>query len=385
MKYKKFQADQLFIGTRMLPDNFVLITDEAGTIENIVDVSEAGDEIQVFNGILTPGFINAHCHLELSHMKGLIPQKTGLVDFILDILSKRHIAEDLILQSIQDAETEMIEDGIVAVGDICNTTFTLPQKQLHRLKYYNFIEVSGWHPDIANARYEAAQSNYEGFNQLSKSYHAASIVPHAPYSVSNQLWEYLKPNFSQQTITIHNQETSFENNFFEKGEGDFVRLYERLGVNNPFFIPTGKSSIQSYLKHATNAENLILVHNTFTNETDISFVKKEMNSSFWCVCINANLYIENALPPIELIRNNQCKIVLGTDSLASNDALSIAAEMKKIKQHFPFIPLSEILQWATLNGAAALQLEQELGSFEKGKTPGVVLLDDSLNSAKRLL
>jgi len=62
MKYKKFQADQLFTGTKMLPENFVLITDEAGTIENIVDVSEAGDEIQVFNGILTPGFINAHCH-----------------------------------------------------------------------------------------------------------------------------------------------------------------------------------------------------------------------------------------------------------------------------------------------------------------------------------
>ena len=256
---------------------------------------------------------------------------------------------------------------------------------MHRLKYYNFIELSGWHPDIANARYEAAQSNYEGFNQLSKSYHAASIVPHAPYSVSNQLWEYLKPNFSQQTITIHNQETSFENNFFEKGEGDFIRLYERLGVNNPFFSPTGKTSIQSYLQHTTNAENLILVHNTFTNETDISFAKKEMNSSYWCVCINANLYIENALPPIELIRNNQCKIVLGTDSLASNYALSIVAEMKKIKQHFPSIPLSEILQWATLNGAAALQLEQDLGSFEKGKKPGVVLLDDNLNSAKRLL
>ncbi len=385
MKYKKFQADQLFTGNKMLPENFVLITDETGTIENIVDVNEAGDEVQFFNGILSPGLINAHCHLELSHMKGLIPQKSGLVDFILDILSKRHIAEDLILQSIQDAETEMIEDGIVAVGDICNTTFTLPQKQLHRLKYYNFIEVSGWHPDIAKTRYQTAQSNYDVFNQLSKGSHSGSIVPHAPYSVSNLLWEYLKPNFSQQTITIHNQETSFENHFFENGEGDFVRLYERLGVNNSFFSPTGKSSIQSYLQHTTNAQNLILVHNTFTNETDISFVKKEINSSFWCICINANLYIENALPPVELLRKNQCTIVLGTDSLASNDTLSIVAEMKMIKQHFPSIPLSEILQWATINGAVALQLEQVLGSFEKGKTPGVVLIDEGLNSANRLL
>ncbi len=385
MKYKKFQADQLFTGNKMLPENFVLITDETGTIENIVDVNEAGDEVQFFNGILSPGLINAHCHLELSHMKGLIPQKSGLVDFILDILSKRHFAEDLIPQSIQDAETEMIEDGIVAVGDICNTTFTLPQKQLHRLKYYNFIEVSGWHPDIAKTRYQTAQSNYDVFNQLSKGSHSGSIVPHAPYSVSNLLWEYLKPNFSQQTITIHNQETSFENHFFENGEGDFVRLYERLGVNNSFFSPTGKSSIQSYLQHTTNAQNLILVHNTFTNETDISFVKKEMNSSFWCICINANLYIENALPPVELLRKNQCTIVLGTDSLASNDTLSIVAEMKMIKQHFPSIPLSEILQWATINGAVALQLEQVLGSFEKGKTPGVVLIDKGLNSAKRLL
>lgn len=385
MKYKKFQADQLFTGNKMLPENFVLITDETGTIENIVDVNEAGDEVQFFNGILSPGLINAHCHLELSHMKGLIPQKSGLVDFILDVLNKRQDAEYLILKSIQDAEKEMMDSGIVAVGDICNTTFTLPQKQLQQLKYYNFIEVSGWHPDIAKTRYQIAQSNYDVFNQLSKRSHSGSIVPHAPYSVSNQLWEYLKPNFSQQTITIHNQETSFENHFFENGEGDFVRLYERLGVNNSFFSPTGKSSIQSYLQHTTNAQNLILVHNTFTNETDISFVKKEMNSSFWCICIKANLYIENALPPVELLRKNQCTIVLGTDSLASNDSLSIVAEMKMIKQHFPSIPLSEILQWATINGALALQLEQLLGSFEKGKTPGVVLLDEGLNIAKRLL
>lgn len=385
MKYKKFQADQLFTGNKMLPENFVLITDETGTIENIVDVNEAGDEVQFFNGILSPGLINAHCHLELSHMKGLIPQKSGLVDFILDVLNKRQDAEYLILKSIQDAEKEMMDSGIVAVGDICNTTFTLPQKQLQQLKYYNFIEVSGWHPDIAKTRYQIAQSNYDVFNQLSKRSHSGSIVPHAPYSVSNQLWEYLKPNFSQQTITIHNQETSFENHFFENGEGDFVRLYERLGVNNSFFSPTGKSSIQSYLQHTTNAQNLILVHNTFTNETDISFVKKEMNSSFWCICIKANLYIENALPPVELLRKNQCTIVLGTDSLASNDSLSIVAEMKMIKQHFPSIPLSEILQWATINGAVALQLEQLLGSFEKGKTPGVVLLDEGLNIAKRLL
>jgi imidazolonepropionase-like amidohydrolase len=97
------------------------------------------------------------------------------------------------------------------------------------------------------------------------------------------------------------------------------------------------------------------------------------------------LYIENALPPIEMLRKNNCKIVLGTDSLASNWSLNILDEIKTIRKNFPEIPLAETLQWGTSNGAKALQMDDVLGSFERGKRPGVVLVNEKELAVKRII
>jgi cytosine/adenosine deaminase-related metal-dependent hydrolase len=122
MEYRKFKADHLFTGTSMLNGDHVLITDTKGKITNIVNKNGAGEGIEVFNGILSPGFINTHCHLELSHLKNLIPEKTSLVDFVFKVVSGRHFPQDEILNAIQNGEDEMLNCGIVAIGDICNNS-----------------------------------------------------------------------------------------------------------------------------------------------------------------------------------------------------------------------------------------------------------------------
>ena len=382
MSYLKFQATQLFTGNEMLSADNVLITDEQGRIESIINSADAGDDIQLFNGILTPGFINAHCHLELSHMKGLIPEKTGLVDFILKIVNERHFPDEQIVDAIEKAEDEMLQNGIVAVGDICNNTSTLPQKLKNRLAYYNFVEVSGWTPAIAASRFEKSVEILLQF-KIQNSKFKISIVPHAPYSVSNELWDMIIPNFPEQSISIHNQETDFEDAFFLTGTGDFNRLYGTMNIDTSFFQPTRKSSLQSYFQKLKAAKNILLVHNTFTSNSDLSYLSSETSSVssniYYCLCINANRYIENALPPVELIRKQKGKIVIGTDSLASNWSLNILDELKTLTLHFPEIALSELLQWATLNGAKALQMDETLGSFEKGKTPGVLVIEQLEN------
>jgi cytosine/adenosine deaminase-related metal-dependent hydrolase len=322
-------------------------------------------------------------------MKGRIPEKTGLVDFVFKVVTERHHPEEEILQAIADAEDEMLRNGIVAVGDICNNALTIPQKQKHRIAYYNFIEASGWLPSVSEIRFLRAKELYEQYTLNSQlSTLNCSIVPHAPYSVSENLWQAIQPFFENKVVSIHNQETAFEDEFFLQGTGDFTRMYELMKIDNTHHQPTKRSSLQSYFEKLTKAKNIILVHNTFTKEEDVRFGSQlsTLNSQlFFCLCINANQYIEDALPPIEMLRQNNCNIVLGTDSLASNWSLNIADEIKMIRKNFPSVPLEEMLQWATLNGAKALQMENDLGSFEKGKRPGVVHFDETLIFSERLL
>jgi cytosine/adenosine deaminase-related metal-dependent hydrolase len=372
--YQKFQASQVFTGTQMLDGaDQVLITKADGTVEAIVSVSEAGDDVQQLNGILSPGFVNAHCHLELSHMKGMIPAHTGLQEFVKQIVALRQVAPEAIQEAIVAAESEMIANGIVAVGDISNTLDTLNQKAKHNLAYYSFVELYDLDPTRAE---DKIVEGLEIQKQFQENCVRASLVPHAPYSVTNNLWNLLSAHFGIHTISLHNQETIDENEFFKTKSGSFLGMYERTKVNLDFFEATGKSSLQSILPIFKKAHHGILVHNSFTSADDIQAVHATMDNAFWCLCPNANQYIEQTMPPIELLRSEKAKMVIGTDSYASNWSLSVLDELKTIQHHHPQIPLGEMLQWATLNGAQALQMDKHLGSFEKGKKPGVVLIKD---------
>jgi aminodeoxyfutalosine deaminase len=378
MGYRKFRADQLFDGYRLLDDQQVLITTEEGIVENIVSIDDAGDNVQPFNGILSPGFINCHCHLELSHLKGLINEGTGLTDFIFKVFTQRHFPEEEILNAIEKAEDEMLANGIVAVGDICNNMLTIPQKEKRRIYYHNFIEASGFNPQIAKERFERAKNIYEKSGK-------GSIVPHAPYSVADELWEKIIHFPGNQLLTIHNQETAAENEWFINKQGDFVAFYKKMNIDTSFFRVTGKSSLRSYLPKFLQNQSLILVHNVYTSEEDLHFAKASGKKIAWCLCPNANLYIGGQLPALDLFTDYDCTIVLGTDSLASNHQLSILEEINTIKRAFPGIAIDRLLSWATINGARALQMDNLLGSFERGKRPGVVLCDNGLSQSRRIL
>jgi cytosine/adenosine deaminase-related metal-dependent hydrolase len=165
MAHRKLKADKIFDGRSFITGS-VLVVDEKAIVESIIPESEAGEGIETFKGILTPGFINCHCHLELSHMKGRIPAGTGLVDFVFKVVTERHHGADEIKEAIANAENEMIENGIVAVGDICNNDTTVSQKEKCRLEYYNFIEASGWLPSIAETRFERAKAIYDEYEVL---------------------------------------------------------------------------------------------------------------------------------------------------------------------------------------------------------------------------
>jgi aminodeoxyfutalosine deaminase len=390
MQYRKIKGNNIFDGYQFVGEDKVLVTQADGTIEAIINEKDAGEDVQHLDGIICPGFVNAHCHIELSHLKNKIPQHTGLVDFIVDILKLRSADDEIKQEAMRLAEEELYNSGTVAVGDICNTTDSIFLKKDSKLHWHNFIELSGFNEDIAELRFENGKNIHEQFSKaLQTPNHSDSQVPlaggfrgaftpHAPYSVSSKLFQLINENSLGKTLSIHNQETLTENEFLQNKAGDFLRLYENLGIDISSFLPTNKSSLQSWLPQLNNAKKIISVHNSFTNEDDILFAKQFSSSQemYFCLCPNANLYIENTLPPIDMLMKNNCQIVLGTDSYASNTQLNIFEEIKTIQKNFPTISLEKILQWATINGARVLGLEDMLGSFEKGKKAGVVLIKE---------
>ena len=391
MAYRKFKADQLFDGYRLYDNDKVLITDDSGKVENIVGVSEAGDDVQTFSGILSPGLINCHCHLELSHLKNIIPPHTGLIEFLCSVVTKRDFPREVIDQEIIKAEMEMYDNGIVAVGDIGNTADTADVKSKSKINWQNFVEVLGFTDEKAEENinyYRQVAATLEQKLQTSTLKHRTSLVPHAPYSISPKTFKLINELTKDQIISIHNQEHPAEDVLYKTGGGEYLKLFKIFGINESPFPVTGLSSIRSVLPHFNNGQTIFLIHNTFMPEEDIVFAKEYGNANgiklVWCLCVNANLYIENKTPPIEMLVRHNCPIVLGTDSYSSNWQLSIAKEIKAIRSNFPSLSVETILQWATINGAKALQWDNELGSFEKEKKPGGILLDPTFESSTRI-
>ena len=399
MVYRKFKADQLFDGYRLHDPGPVLIADEEGVIIEIVNQADAGGEIENFKGILSPGLINCHCHLELSHLKNVIPPHTGLIDFLCSVVTKRGFDPLIIQEEIVKAEKEMYNNGIVSVGDIGNTADTANTKSKSKIYWQNFVEVLGFTD-------EKADENITNYKQVAQTLetqlhasnvkpplpagkHRTSLVPHAPYSISPKTFQLINEATKGQIISIHNQEHPAEDELYKTGGGDYLKLFKIFGIDRSPFPITGKSSVRSVLPFFNNGQTIFLIHNTYMSEEDIVWANNYANQSglklIYCLCPNANLYIENKLPPIELFIKHNCNIVLGTDSYSSNWQLSIAKEMQAINSVSDSKSFETILQWATINGAKALQWDDELGSFEKGKRPGIVLIEETLTRSKRLL
>lgn len=355
--------------------NGVISLSDDGTITGIFTAAAAAEQqligVQHYEGILVPGLINTHCHLELSHLAGKIPEHTGLQGFVQQVMQQRETTASAIEAAMKAADAEMHEQGIVAVGDISNRPVSREVKLNSTIYYHTFVEAMGFNPAKAADIILAAKETRSAFSPLK-----ATIVPHAPYSVSEALFSAISEvsDAEGESVSIHNQETEAENMFFESKTGHFLDLYGFLGLDISFFKARGKTSLQSYLPFMPVKPKTLLVHNTFTAKEDLAFATASHSNLYWCLCPNANLYIEGRLPDIALLKNAELKITLGTDSLASNHQLSILSEMQ-VLQETGLVTLEELLLWACLNGAAFLGIEGQYGSFEVGKKPGINLVE----------
>ena len=350
----------------------LLTLDDNGRILSISALSKNEEEsVEFYNGIICPGFVNAHCHLELSALKGIVPRGTGLADFTRQMSQKPEVDKEEQVSAILNADNEMLAEGIVAVGDISNTSISFDIKASSSIFYHNFIEVYGSNPAVAEQTFNngvalVAKASLQGLT--------ASLTPHAPYSMSDKLFaNTLEEAVKSGILSIHNQESREENEYFELGTGYFAELYKKGDFVPPAIIH--KPSIFRTLPLLSKDTRTLLIHNSYTTEADYDAATNTNSHLSWVLCPNSNLYIESTLPPVNMFYQKGANVAIGTDSLASNSRLSVLEELKTLNLHFPHIPLQELLKWATIGGAQALKAESYFGSLDIGKSPGIVLIE----------
>ena len=368
---RKFSANSIYtLDGRPIEDGIVT-TDDNG---KILAISESNlipePDVEYFDGVIVPGFVNSHCHLELSHLHQKIERGTGLISFIKSVITQRDEEEEIILEAIKKADEQMYKNGIVAVGDIANHSYSAKIKEDSKINYHTFIEMVGFDGSKSDNIFIEAKKLFEMFQT------SASITLHAPYSFSKELLKHLTKycEIGFNPISIHNQENEEENSLYRYKIGEFLPFYKEMNINADGFKAQSKNSLQTILPFLPDNQPIQLVHNTYTSLKDIYFTKRFNKDINWCFCPNANLYIENKLPSFEFFKHSNDPITIGTDSLASNSQLCVLSEMKILQNSIKDITFEEILKWGTINGAKFLGLENDFGCIKKGKKPGLNLI-----------
>lgn len=345
----------------------------------ILAVGECGPDEEVRQGAVVPGFVNSHCHIELSHLHGKFRKGTGMAGFIDQINALRDWAgADVKARLTQEWMDKMWKDGVSAMSDISNDDSSFKVKSSHKIYTRTFLEVFGSEPEMC----EGVMSDVTKLKETADAEGIdAAPTPHSCYTMSPQLLSAsAAAGLESGYLSYHSQESQEEEDLLISGSGAMYENRKRSGMSTP--PVTGESSLKYFIdrlaaaKPAPYDEHILLVHNVCLKQDDIDAAKRVMNNVYWAVCPLSNIFIHNALPPIPLMRENGLAITVGTDSLSSNDDLDMVKELVCIKQNFAEVPMNEILVWACFNGARFLSKEDTLGSIAPGKTPGIVFVSN---------
>ena len=352
--------------------------DDDGTIVSVGECEDVGKEETFYKGALVPGFVNTHCHIELSHLQGKFAKKTGMAGFIDQINALRDISDRTSrMECIRKWMDRLWSQGVSAMGDISNGDESFPAKAASPMYTRTFLEVFGSEPEDCAKVMESVgqlQEKVAGYGL------DAAPTPHSCYTMSPELLTAAsRAALDSGYLSYHSQESLQEEQMLVSGSGALYENRKRLGMSPP--PVTGRPSLFYFLDRigkihpAPFEEHILLVHEVCLTEEAADAVNDKLKNAFVALCPMSNIFIHDTLPPVALMRRKGMKITVGTDSLSSNDTLDIVGEMHCLQKAFPYISLGEILTWACRNGALFLGKEKGLGTIAPGKRPGIVLIE----------
>lgn len=376
---KRIAAEYIYTNESAEPlkNGFVELEDD-GTVIRTGQCEDPSAEKDFYRGAVVPGLVNAHCHLELSYLRGKFRKGTGMAGFIDQINEMR----DTSSMEEKKADIEywmktLWDSGVSAMADISNCSDTFDCKAHTPLYTRTFLEVFGTEPEdcpdvIRNVLELQKVADSFGID--------AAPTPHACYTMSPELvTEVSRIGLESGYLSFHSEETQEEEDMLISGSGAMYDNRRNAGMSVP--PVTGKSSLLYFISRLEKAhpapfdEHILLVHECCMDKEGAEAVKKVMHNAYVALCPCSNIFIHNALPPVEMMRAEGLRLTVGTDSLSSNDDLDMVREMFCLQENFPEVPLAEIIVWASRNGAEFLGKGDVLGRISAGMKPGLVFID----------
>ena len=371
---KRHTAEYLYTlaSREPLKNAFVEVADD-GTV---VATGRCADGEPVEAGVIVPGFVNAHCHAELSYMKGMFRKGTGMAGFIDQINAFRDtVPAEAKAAALSEAFDDLWAQGVVAMADISNGADSFALKAEHPLYTRTFLEVFGDRPEDCPAVMRRVLDLQQEALSLGLD---AAPSPHACYTMSPELLTASSvAGLQSGYLSYHSEESAEEEEMMLHGSGPLWENRRRNGILTP--PVTGTSSLAYFLDRLAAGGlahpvpgHVLLVHECCLTAEGAALAKSRLEHPFVAVCPRSNLFIHNTLPPVDVLRESGIPVCVGTDSLSSNEALCMVDELYCLQSAFPELSLGELLEWACLNGARFLGKEDRLGSIAPGKTPGLV-------------
>ena len=335
--------------------------------------------------VIVPGFVNAHAHLELSAMGGQISRPadceedfTGWIRRVLRI--REGWDASTYTGSTRQGCRYLLESGCTTVGDISSNGLNLGPLVASPLRAVAFREVLGFGPEAA----VRAQASLKEWFALREEIHSASdgrvslgISPHAPYSTSSGIYRSCADLATRHgcLLTTHVSETLEELEFTRTGAGAFRDLLTMRGILPADLDVPGVSPV-AYLQRLGVLDCAGPgAHLNYLLPGDLEILAACRMKPVYCP--QSHLFFGRRDHPAPQLLASGIPLALGTDSLASNSNLQMLAEMRAARALHPSVSPSIWLRCATLHGAAALGMQDEIGSLTPGKKAdlAVILLD----------
>jgi cytosine/adenosine deaminase-related metal-dependent hydrolase len=365
--------------TPPLADGALVVHDD-GRIEAVGPAAELCFQFpelsfEVHQAVLTPGFVNAHTHLELSGLRGKVAGGHGFVPWVEAMLAARGTPPaPPDPEAIDDAIGELLRSGTVAVGEVTNSLTSVELLGNAPLVGRVFHEVFAMRADAGEAQLEEARQARGRINAWPPTLGYA-LAPHTPYTLHPDILRRIVALNAERGVrgSLHLAEHPAERAFLMDGGGPFARFVESRVPARPDWSPPGTGSVAYVEQLGALGPHLIAVHLTDASRAELDRVAA--CGAPVVLCPRSNLFIELKLPPLLDVLAAGIKPGLGSDSLASAPSLDVLADARTLHERFPSVAPRVLLAMATSYGAAALGFEERLGRLAAGLSPGVVAFE----------